>query len=409
MTNLRKENIKTIIILVLVIIGLVVTVDLAYIYYQANFNNFALPSFCNVNEFIDCDGVARTSESQFFGVPLAYWGLFLYSFILMLLGVDTLKKVPFLKFLEVFKNKFHYIASLGLIAFVISMCLLMVSLFGIHKLCLMCAVTYVLDLVIGLVAASGIEGHFIGTIKQSFVDFIDALKPVPYRIAFIIVLICASIFLGWSYGTAKFSPALKRDKDFGEFLHAKYNKYAVKGNVLGSKDKDAVVLKVYSDFNCPMCFVGNIMVHKIAADFSNVRVEHHNLPLDQDCNKYLEQPFHVGSCIMARYSKAAEEQGKFWDVESLLFEKKPSGEDEIVEVLKESGLGLDMDKLQEDANKEETLQSILTDIDYAQARGIYGTPSMLMGDDFEMGIEGYPKLREWVIKHGGKPKNKLFK
>ena len=133
----KLQRQKTISISIIVLIGVLVTIDLAFIYYQANFNRYAMPSFCSVSELIDCDGVARTTESQFLGIPLAYWGLFLYSFITMLLSVDFLKKIPFLKFLEVFKNKFHYIASLGLIAFVISMILLCVSLFGIHKICIM--------------------------------------------------------------------------------------------------------------------------------------------------------------------------------------------------------------------------------------------------------------------------------
>ena len=124
--------IKTIFISILVFLGLLATIALAHIYYEANFDMYALSSFCSINDFIDCDGVARTTESQFFGVPLAYWGMFLYLFIAMLLGVDKLKKIPFLKFLEVFKNKFHYIASLGLISFVISMILLCISLFSIQ-------------------------------------------------------------------------------------------------------------------------------------------------------------------------------------------------------------------------------------------------------------------------------------
>ena len=83
---------KTVLIGIFLTIGLLVTLDLAYIYYQANFNEYAMPSFCSVSDFIDCDGVARTTESQFFGVPLAYWGIFLYSFIIMLLFVDKLKQ-----------------------------------------------------------------------------------------------------------------------------------------------------------------------------------------------------------------------------------------------------------------------------------------------------------------------------
>lgn len=396
-------------IIILVILGLGVTIELAKIYYDANFNQYSLGSFCSINEFVDCDGVARTTESQFFGVPLAYWGLFLYSFILMLLGADKLKKFPLLKFLEVFKNKYHYIASLGLISFTISMILLCVSLFGIHKLCIMCAVTYVIDLLIGIVAAYGIEGNFIGAFKQSFEDFLDALKPAPYRIAFAVVMICACAFLGWTYTSAKFSPALKFDREYGEFTKSEVNKYAIEGNTLGSDAKDAVVLEVFSDYQCPMCFACNNMVHKLVTEYKNLRVEHHSMPLDTECNKYLQQEFHHGSCIMAQYAEAAQMQGKFWEVNSLFFEKKPSTESEVLDVLNNSGFSLDMDKLQKDAHSKTVRDIINKDIDYAVSHKQIGTPALKMGEDFEMGVKGYHELKKWVEKHGAEPKNKLFK
>ena len=62
-------------------IGFLTTIKLAMIYYDVNFNEYALPSFCSVNDFIDCDGIAKTTESQFLGVPLAYWGMFFSAFI----------------------------------------------------------------------------------------------------------------------------------------------------------------------------------------------------------------------------------------------------------------------------------------------------------------------------------------
>ena len=406
---MEKDNFdvkKTIIISILVLLGFIITIDLAYIYYEANFDQFALPSFCTISDLIDCDGVARTTEAQFFGVPLAYWGMFLYCFIIMLLCVDFLKKIPFLKFLEVFKNKFHYIASLGIISFTISMILLCVSLFGIHKLCIMCAITYVINLFIGIFAVMGIEGGFIGAIKQSWFDFVDALKPLPYRVAFIIVMIAACGFLSWTYTSATFSPALRAQKNIGEFINSKTNKYAIEGNVLGSDDKKAVVIDVYSDYLCPMCAVFNKMIHKAAKDFKNVRIEHHSLPLDLECNKYLQQPFHNGSCVAARYAEAAHIQGKFWEVNSLFFEEKPDTEEKVVEILEKSKFGLDMEKLKKDAHSEEVEAAIQKDIDYAAKNMNLGTPLMRVGKDFEMGIPhgGYPELKKWIIKHGGKQK-----
>lgn len=408
MENVNLEKRKNIAIIIMVLLGVIITVDLAYIYYQANFNQYALPSFCSVSEVIDCDGVARTVESQFFGVPLAYWGMFLYAFIIMLLAVDKLKKIPFLKFLEVFKNKFHYIASLGIIAFTISMILLCISLFGIHKICVMCLLTYIINLAIGCVAVDGIEGGFIGAIKQSWKDFVEALKPIPYRIAFILVMICACGFFGWTFASAKFSPALKFDREYGEFTNAKVNKYAVKGNVLGSKAKDAIVIKVFSDYKCPMCYACNIMVHKVVTEFKNVRVEHRDMPLDRTCNPYLQEDFHHGSCIMAKYARAAEKQGKFWQVNSLLFEKKPTTEIQVVKVLTKSGFGLDMNKLKKDAHSSVVNQEIQDDINYAVTHKMIGTPALQIGDDFEMGVKGYHELKKWIKKNGGEPKNNLF-
>ena len=67
MENSNQQK-KKIAVGILAFIGLITTIKLAVIYYQANFNPYALSSFCSVNEFIDCDGVAKTNESQFLGV-----------------------------------------------------------------------------------------------------------------------------------------------------------------------------------------------------------------------------------------------------------------------------------------------------------------------------------------------------
>lgn len=408
MEEKKTHSWKTIVIAILVLIGIGVTIDLAYIYYQANFSDGLHQSWCNISDTIDCDSVAKTVESQFLGVPLAYWGLFLYLFMGLMLMVDGLKKVPIFKFLEVFKNKFHYIATLGLISFLISMTLFGISLFEIKKICVLCVFTYILNLIIGLFAAIGLEGYFVGAIKQSWIDFVDALKPIPYRAAFLTVVVLATGFLYWTYSSAIFSPPLKGYRAIGEFVKLKSNIYAIEGNVLGSKDDDAVVLEVYSDYMCPICYTCNIMLHKVVREFKNVRIEHHNMPLDKSCNKYMTSDFHIGSCVAARYGLASEKQGKFWEVESILFEKTPSTEEAIIKALKDSNIDLNYEQLKKDANSKEIEDVINKDIDFAFSKGMVGTPSLKIGDDFSMGVKPYPELKEWLIKNGAKPKLKLF-
>ncbi len=398
---MENENksllVKKIIILILTLVGFITTVKLAIIYYNSNFNPYALPSFCTVNEFIDCDGVAKTTESQFFGVPLACWGLFLYSFIIMLLFAPKLKKFRLLRFLEVFKNPLDYIASLGIIAFLVSITLLCVSLFEIKKLCILCAFTYILNLLIALVALDYKNGGVVKAFKTSVVDMIDGLKIKKYLIAFIVVMLAAAGFLTYTSLSYVFTPQVKANKEYKEFVTAKHNKYAVSGNLLGDSDAK-VVIYAYTDYRCNICRVYNIMIHKIVKDLKNIRVVHRNLPLDMECNKYLQRPFHEGSCLMARYAAAAEKQNKFWDINSLFFEKQPNNEEEILEIAK--SLNLDTEKLKKDANSEEIKQQILSDIDEATSRGIAGTPSTVIGSNVYVGIRQYDEFKRMFMEAG---------
>lgn len=390
-----EKDKKKLSISLIALIGLITTIKLAIIYYNANFNPYALSSFCSINDFIDCDGIAKTTESQFFGIPLAYWGMFLYAFIFLMLFVDKLKNIKFLKFLEVFKNPYSYIAALGVISFTISMILLCLSLFEIKKLCVLCAFTYLLNLLIGMIAAKGIG--FKEVFIQSFNDFKDALKIKPYAIAFGGVVLIAAAFLTYTQVSYVFAPQVKRHKEFKEFTQAKTNKYAVSGNLLGEENAK-VVLHAYTDYRCPMCYAYNIMIHKLAKEMKNLKIVHHNMPLDTECNKYLRHEFHQGSCTMAKYAIAAEKQGKFWDMNSKLFEKQPNNEKEILKIAEE--LNLDLNKLQDDANSLETMRQIQSDIEEAYAQHINGTPSTVINGKSHVGMKTYSEMKEWVKSEG---------
>lgn len=397
---MEKEMKKKIAIASIAVVGIITTIKLAVIYYNANFNPYALSSFCSVNDFIDCDGIARTPEAQFLGIPLAYWGMFYYAFVFLMLFAQKLKNMKLFKFMEVFKNPMDYIASLGLFAFCVSMILLCLSLFDIKKLCVLCAFTYILNLAIGCVATDFKNGGFIHSVKQSINDFLDAIKIKKYLIALIAVLAVAVGFLTYTRVTFKFAPQVKRQMEFKEFKHKK-NQYAVKGNLLGDENAKTIVY-VYSDYQCPICPVHNVMVHKLAKEMKNIKIVHKNLPLDTSCNAYLQSPFHQGSCIDAQYVIAAEKQGKLWDMNEILFEKKPQTEDEILKLVENQGF--DLEKLQEDANSLETMNQIKDEIDFAYKHGINGTPSTMINNEVYVGVKPYKEFKEWVEKNGAEKK-----
>ena len=124
------------------------------------------------------------------------------------------------------------------------------------------------------------------------------------------------------------------------------------------------------------------------------------MPLDMECNKYLKSPFHEGSCRLARFAVAAEKQGKFWEINSLFFEKQPTSEDEIIEIAK--SLNLDIEQLKKDANSAETKKHIEQDIEKGVSLGIGGTPTTVIGDKVYMGLKAYSTLKEMLINAGAK-------
>ena len=394
---MEKEMKKKISIAVIAIIGIITTIKLAIIYYNANFNPYALSSFCSVNDFIDCDGIAKTTEAQFFGIPLAYWGLFFYAFVFLMLFAPKLKNYKLFKFMEVFKNPLDYLASLGLFAFIISMILLCLSLFEIKKLCVLCAFTYLLNLLIGCIATDFKNGGFIHSIKQSVLDFLDAIKVKAYLIAFLVVMAAAAGFLTYTGTSYVFAPQVKRQLELREYIHPNYKKYKVKGNILGDENAK-IIIYVYSDYQCPICPAQNIMMYKLAKEMKGIRIVHKNLPLDTECNPYLQAPFHQGSCLDARYAIAAEKQGKFWEMNSILFDKKPQTEEALLEIVK--NMDFDIEKLREDANSPETAQKIKEEIKHAHEQGINGTPTTVINGKIEIGMKEYLQYKEMVKKLG---------
>lgn len=387
--------VKRVSLTILALLGFILSVKLSLIYIDANFNPYALSSFCSINEFIDCDGVARTSHSQFFGIPLAFWGLFLYFLFLFFTYVDKIKELKFLGFLRVFKNPESYICALGLISFAISMLLFGISIFEIKKLCVLCLCTYILNLFIALAAKPSDEG-FISVFKTSFTDFIDSLKVKRYAISFSILVLIAAAFLTYTTVTDVFAPQVKKLKQLEEIKKQSYN---ATGNVLGDP-KATLTVYEYTDYQCPFCFVLNTMLYRAVNELSNLKVVHQNLPLDMNCNTRMTEQMHEGSCILAKYVIAAGLQGKYWDMNSFLFDNEVKEESTILN--NAAKLHLDVEKLKEDAHSEKVAKMLQEEMEQAYSLGIDGTPGLQINMETHIGIMPYEDLKAKLIKAGAK-------
>ncbi len=391
MEKLKLSKTRFTIILILILIGIVLCADLAYIFYKTNFLENATKSFCTVSELIDCDGVAKTQYSVSFGVPNALWGLFVYCILLFLMFVDKIQeKFPNTIF-DVFKNPKSYIGTLALLQFLLSMILAGISIYVIHKICALCFCTYFVDLFIAITA---LAGTFVEDIKNTIVDFIDGAK--KYFALFMICLIGFITTLYYLDKTMIFSPKLKKERTQKEFFEAKTNKYAIKGNLLG-KEGAPVTIKVYTDMNCPYCKVVNIMLHKLVRE-EDIKVEEINYPLDISCNKRIGGTLggHETSCLYAKYALAGKKQEKFWGVANVLYYKNPQTPEQIIEELSKANLKLDFDKLKSDANSPEIEKELLSDIEKTFSKSIEGTPALEINDTLYVGYMPYDELKEKV-------------
>ena len=394
--NIDKKKIS---IQLLALIGLGLAIKLAFIYYAANYDKYALSSFCSVNDFIDCDGAAKTNAAQFLGIPLAWWGIFFYIVILFLTFVDKLKQVKFLSFLEVFKTPQAYITTLGTIAFTVSMILAGISLFGIHKLCVLCVATYFIDFVIALIAADGLFKNILNAFKTTFVDFIDGAK--KYTKTFIVLLLITTSFLAYTGISLKFVPHIKQRREILKYTKIKFNPYRIKGNLLGSENA-GVVIELYSDYVCPLCYINNIMLHRAAKELSNIKIVHHNYPFDKVCNPYIQVNMHPNACFMSKGAIAARAQGNYWEMSSLLYENQPKDFDAMLKLVDK--LGLDKGKFKTDFDSKATTAELSEEINNAENLDINATPTMFINGEKIVGIKPYYELKEILIKHGAKQK-----
>lgn len=390
---------KRIWVSILCLIGLALSIELCVVYYNANFVQDAAPSICAISDKMDCDGVAKTAYSQFFGVPLSLWGVFLYLFILFMTFVDKIKKMPLLGFLQVFKNQQSYIFCLSSLAFVLSMCLACISIFKIDSICLFCLMTYVVDLAIALTTKDWNSG-LLFELKNSINDFRDAIKVPRYAISFIAVV---SLFVGALYVTTNsniLTPQLERQKLF-KSMENSIKKAQYSGNELGNPNADLVIHE-YMDFNCGGCFIAHLYLHRIVDEFENIRVVQHNLPLEKVCNHNVQHDGHKNSCLKAQYALAAKKQNKYWQMADIIYIDSPDDEKQILEAARLADF--DIKKLKEDAHSREIADEIKASVADADAKEIYGTPTLIIGMKTILGVKQYPEFKKMIIEMGGREK-----
>ena len=382
---------KKYILFLLAFLGFVVSLELSYVYFNANFVPNAGSSFCSINDVIDCDAVAKTAFSTFLGVPWSAYGIGFYLFV-MFLTLFPFAKVAFFKN---FKNPESYIFTISTFAVINSVALWIISSAVIHKICLLCYVLYGLNFFIFVFSKFGktVLDHY----KDSFKDLINIISDKRWFVIIILAALLGTTLLITINATKMFIPPQNTTMSEQGFPSGEGNKYQPTGNILGSKNA-RIVIQEFTDFQCPYCSISNSMLGRLVNDIEGVRIEHHDFPLNKQCNSLVQASPHKDSCKAIFYARAAKKQGKYWNYMTLLFDNQQDlPESKLLELAK--SINLNIEQLKKDAYSPEVKEELNQDIEKARRLNITATPTYIIGIKKYEGLMPYPELRDVVIKN----------
>lgn len=164
----------------------------------------------------------------------------------------------------------------------------------------------------------------------------------------------------------------------------------------------SVVLEEFADYQCPTCATMHPVMNEITATYgSRIKFIYRNYPLTQ---------IHRNAYEAAVAAEAAGLQGKFWDMQNLIFQNQRNWQNvEIVRPVFEGyaqTLGLDVEKFKSDVAGLPAKQRVDMDAARARSLNVSSTPTILVNGipiPFEqMTVDGMKKIIDAELaKTGG--------
>jgi len=353
------------------------------------------PSLCNINDVFNCDVVNNSPQSELMGVPIALLGMGFY----LGLGLAALAKPST-------TPKLHTLtAAFGVVNVLYSIYLGWVSS-QIGAVCVMCITLYVGN---ALLLGAGLWGlRSEGT--NLFADLPSSLTSTSMLAivgSFAVVLLVG--MSSWS-SKAPGGQIARPDPASGgaEALPAGIitqprGEVALSGNepVYGDPNAPYVVLE-YADYGCPHCAMAAIEVKKLVAQFPEIQVRFRPFPLTASCNPMLESDRGPERCQAAKATKCAQRQGKFWELNNLVFANQTNLGDSDLAFMADQ-VGLDMTRWKQCMQDPSIDAEIQADAVAGGQAGLMGTPSFFLrgthGDQWVEVQQGVHNIGKAVSAH----------
>jgi protein-disulfide isomerase len=168
--------------------------------------------------------------------------------------------------------------------------------------------------------------------------------------------------------------AEQADKAKGALASNAKGIFRANGDFVAGNPKGDVTLVEFFDYNCGWCKKGFPEVVTLIKGDPNLRVVMKEFPIFGEDSEYA-----------ARAALAANKQGKYWELHTILFKHEGKVTREVVDQALAS-LPLDAARLEADIASEETSATLAANQKLAQELGINGTPAFVIGDQL---VPGY--------------------
>jgi protein-disulfide isomerase len=148
-----------------------------------------------------------------------------------------------------------------------------------------------------------------------------------------------------------------------------------------------VLLVEFADFQCPACRAARPLVEEaLKKHEGQTRLVFKNFPLS--IHQYGEK--------LARSARAAQQQGKFWEMYAALFDNQDRISPQVVDELAK-GLGLDMAKFAKDMESEAVADAVSRDRKQGERLDLQSTPTFFInGRLFPSTPDFAEDLEDWI-------------
>lgn len=160
-------------------------------------------------------------------------------------------------------------------------------------------------------------------------------------------------------------------------------------------DQSTITIVEYSDYQCPACAYFHPIVEKVKDKYGD-QVEFKM--------KYFPLNSHQYAALAARAAQAAKNQGKFYEMHSLLFENQKrwsnSGSPTSLFVNYAQQLNLDIDRFKNDLNAAETQKVVMEQRQEGRSAGVNATPTFFIeGEKVDPLPRNFPEFDKLVQQY----------